>query len=98
MERYSSRTVDELGRIALPGDVRKLLELETGNNLSLTIVGTIVILQRVESDTDTGCCHSKANDFGMITLPTEVRQTMDWKEKDKVALYLTDNLVILKSA
>jgi len=44
MERYSSRTIDELGRIALPGDVRKLLESETGNNLSLIIVGTIVIL------------------------------------------------------
>jgi len=70
MERFSSRTVDELGRIVLQSELRRRLELEKGDKVSLTVVDNIVILQR----TDTGDC--EICELGMITIPADIRQNI----------------------
>ena len=96
MERYSSRAIDDSGKLALHGELRQRLGLETGDSISLTLVDTIVILQRADSNSD--CDTHKLDDLGRVVLPAGLRQTLGWKEKDKVALFHTDNLIILKSA
>lgn len=98
MERYSSRTIDELGRLVLHSDLRKRLALETGNNLSLKPVDTIVILQRAENDAESDYALCPVDELGRLVLPIELRQKLGWKEKDKLALYHTDNIIILKQA
>ena len=98
MERFSSRTLDELGRLTLHSELREMLGLGTGDKVCLTIVGTIIVLQRAEGEIEPRCAVSQMNDLGMIELPSEHRQTLGWKEKEKIALYHTDNMVILKSA
>ena len=98
MERYSTRTIDDLGRIVLPSDARKKLELEAGDKLSITIVETIVILHRGSDASTSECASCQVSDLGMIELPREVRQKLGWNVKDQVALYLTENVVILKLA
>ena len=92
MERYSSRKVDELGRIILHGDLRKKLGLDEGARITPTVIGSVVILQR----TDTGEC--EVSELGMITLPAEVRQQMLWKAMSEIAVYHTDSMLILKTA
>ena len=98
MERFSSRTLDELGRLVLHSELRQMLGLDTGDKVSLTLVGTIVILQCTEGDIEPGYAVSQVSDLGVIDLPREYRETLGWKEKDKIALYHTDNVVILKAA
>ena len=98
MERYNSRIVDELNRISIPSGLRKELCINTGDKFSLTVVGTITVMQKVEGDAGSACAICEINDLGLITLPAEVRQPMGWKERDSIALYHTDNLLILKSA
>ena len=98
MERYKSRGVDELGRIVLPSDLRTELNLDTEDKVSLTAVSTIVILQKAECNEDAGCYLCDVSELGMIKMPAELRQQMGWNEKDRLALYHTDNLMILKSA
>jgi len=98
MERYSSRTVDELGRLVLHSDLRQRLGLETGDSVSFTLVDTIIILQKAEDDLESACATSKVSELGMIDLPVEQRRKLGWETKDKVALYHTDNMVILKLA
>ena len=98
MERYSSRTIDEMGRLSLHSEIRKVLGLETGDKISLKLIGTIVILRRAESDSEKDCVVCQVSDIGMINLPVEIRQALGWKEKDKIAVYCVDNIVILKSA
>jgi len=100
MERFSARTIDEMGRLALHGDLRQRLGLDTGESVSFVMVGTLVIMQRADgtpaaADTD---AISQMNDLGMVTLPKAMRQKLGWREGNKVALYLTDELVIIKSA
>ena len=97
MERYSARTLDELGRLSLHSELRKRLGFETGDKLSLKVVDTIVILQRVDGDAGADCAVSQISDIGMFELPKEIRQTLGWNVKDKIAVYHTDNLIILKS-
>lgn len=102
MERFSSRTIDELGRIVIHIDLRRLLILETGDKVSLTLVGTLVIMQRVEDCSEDAvgpvCALSTISELGMIKLPAEFRKRLGWEAKEKVALYHTDNMVIMKSA
>jgi bifunctional DNA-binding transcriptional regulator/antitoxin component of YhaV-PrlF toxin-antitoxin module len=102
MERYSARTIDEVGRLVLHSDLRQRLGLETGDTVSLTVVGTIAIMQRVEgiSEGETGpvCVLSTVNEIGMFELPAELRKWLDWETKDRIAMYHTDDLVILKLA
>lgn len=102
MERYSARTVDELGRLTLHSDLRKRLGLETGDKVSLMLVDTILILRRAqgcaEGESQSGCLCCPVSELGMIELPIEIRQKLSWKENAQVALYHTDNIIILKSA
>ena len=98
MERYKSRGVDEFGRIVLPSDLRVEMNLDTGDKVSLTVVSTIAILQKAECSEDAGCYLCDVSELGMINLPAELRQQMGWEVKDRLALYHTDNLMILKSA
>ena len=96
MERYSSRTVDELNRLVLHSELRNKLGLNTGDKVSLKTLDTIVILRKLEGDSDCAVC--QIDELGMIELPKELRQQLGWKAKDKIALYNTDNIIILKSA
>jgi len=98
MERYSSRTIDELGRLVLHGELRKLLGLETGDKVSLTLVDSIVILQKSDDDSKLNSVVCQVSDLGMIDIPREARQRLGWDTKDKIALYHTGNIIILKSA
>ncbi|MCL2400778.1 MAG: AbrB/MazE/SpoVT family DNA-binding domain-containing protein [Defluviitaleaceae bacterium] len=98
MERYSSRVIDEQGRLVLHGTLRKKLGLETGDKISLSVVDTIVILQKVKNRPESESAVCEVDQLGMISLSKELRQTLNWKTKDEIALYHTDNLIILKSA
>ena len=44
MEQYSTRKIDELGRLVLHSELRSKLNLEAGSKVSLTHVDTIFIL------------------------------------------------------
>ena len=94
MERYSTRTLDEMGRLVLHSELRERLNLDAGTKVSLTLVGTIIALQRIEGNIKPEHS-SQINDLGMLELPREHRQTLGWKEKDKIALYHTGNMIIL---
>ena len=98
MEQFSGRTLDELGRLSLHGELRQRLGLDTGDKVSLTLVGTIIVLQRIEGDTEPGYAVSQVSDLGVIDLPCEYRQSLGWKEKDKIAMFHTDKMIILKAA
>jgi len=89
--------VDEFGRISIPSQLRKELEINTGDKISLTAVSTIVVMEKATGDVVAECHVCDVSELGMITLPLELRQQMGWQTKDELLLYHTDNLMILKS-
>jgi len=98
MERYSARTIDELNRIVIHSELRQKLGLETGIKVSLQVIDTIVVMRKTDAEAEKDCYVSQVSDLGMIELPAELRKQMSWKTADKIALYNTDNLIILKTA
>jgi len=98
MERYSLRTIDELNRIVIHSELRQKLGLETGAKISLQAIDTIVVMRRTEAEPKQDCYVSQVNELGMVELPAELRKQMGWNVADGIALYSTDNLLILKSA
>jgi len=97
MERYSSRTIDELGRLVLHRDLRQRLDIKPGSMVYLKVIDNIVILQCKDSpdEFDSGAC--EVCELGRITIPTKIRDVLGWKEKDKIASYHTGEVVILRS-
>ena len=98
MERYSSRTIDELGRLVLHTELRKLLNLETGDTVTMLVVENIIILRRVNEGLEQGLATSKVDELGRVVIPVEIRNVLGCQAKDKLAVYLTGNIIILKSA
>jgi len=96
MERYSSRAIDEVGRVTIHSELRKKLGLEAGAKISMQAIDTIVILRQTQSNAEDFV--GKISELGMIELPAELRQQMGWKATDRIAVYNTDNLIILKTA
>ena len=96
MERYSNRKIDELGRIVLHGELREKLELESKDKIALTMVDTIVVLQRADSDCNEAY-ESEICELGRVTIPLEIRKAQFWDAGTKIAVYHTDSLVILKT-
>jgi len=98
MEQYNTRKIDGLGRIVLHSAVRRKLAIKVGGKLLATPVDTIVILQHADDNATSENIICEVDQLGMVALPKEIRQTLGWKENDEVALYQSDNLIILKSA
>ena len=98
MERYSLRTIDELNRIVIHSELRQKLGLETGSNISLQAIDSIVVMRQASAASEQDGYVSQVSDLGMIELPAELRKQMGWRVGEKIALYNTDNLLILKSA
>ena len=92
MERYNDRKIDEFGRIILEGTLREHLGIEEGDKIALTVMDSIVVVQRA----DDGDC--VVDELGRITIPADIQQKMSWAAKNEVAVYHTDSLLILKTA
>ena len=97
MEKFQIRTIDELCRVVIPVDFRRKLGLQKGDNVSLTHIGTEVVMQRADSDTNalTVC---NIDFLGRVILPASIRRQMGWGEKGKIAMYHTGDSIILQSA
>jgi len=73
MERYSSKSIDEMRRMVLPLEIRQYMGLEAGTAISLQKISTIVILHHAdEKESASGT----VDELGRITLPTELMQEM----------------------
>jgi len=98
LERYNSRTIDELGRLGLHSELRQRLDLKPGGMVSLKIIDEMVILQHEENFAEFDGVICEINDLGMITVPTQIRDVLGWKEKDKISFHHTNDVIILNSA
>ena len=96
MERFNTRSIDELGMMVIPQDLRQRLGLESGSKLLLHPINTLAILYKIESDAGTNGFAFEMDDLGRIKLSQDIRAKFGWELKDKLAVYGVDNIIILK--
>lgn len=99
-KRNDIQVIDGLGRIRIPFEVRKKLQLHTREKLEICKSGKNIILRkRVHSKTGN---HSYKNnilrvidEFGKLVLPIEIRKEQNFQENDQVKVCVKDDYIIL---
>ena len=92
MKNYNPRTIDELGRLMLPKELREALGLETGMEVVLKPVRDTVILQKPQNSQG---FITTIDELGRIALSKELRETMQWTIGDKIFLLIEDDGVLV---
>jgi len=93
MNQFKNHKVDTLGRTVLSKELCLALGLKSGEtNVSLTAVGSLVIMQ----STNSGGC--SIDHLGRIIIPKEIRQKFNWSDGSELEVYQTDSIAILKTA
>jgi transcriptional pleiotropic regulator of transition state genes len=49
MESGIARKIDDLGRIVIPAETRRLFNIREGDQLSISIEGSAIVLQKLEN-------------------------------------------------
>lgn len=84
------RSLDELGRITLPIEVRKLLGITGGDRVGLRLDGQVIRI----SKTITGMSRP-LDQLGRIAVPIEYRRTLGMQEKAPMDMYIEDGEICL---
>ena len=98
MERYSFCDIDEFGGLVLHAKLRQRLQIKPGDEVSVVLVGTIIILRRIKEGLKPDCAVSKVDEAGRIFLPAELIKKLGWQKRDKLFVYHADDMLILKPA
>ena len=96
MERHSSRTIDEMRKVALPQLLRQKLDLENGSKFWLLPVDTIAILLKAQDKPGSDYIVCEVDELGRMELSHELMQKIGWEIEDKLTFYNIDNLIIIQ--
>jgi len=107
MQMYGTQSIDELGGVVLPKELRRRLRGFGAKDIVLYTIGKIVIMQPMErheeqqpmggNDLEIGRFVSKIDKLGRVELPVELMHEMGWCFGHQIALYFVyDRMVIFK--
>ena len=85
------RKLDDLGRIVLPKDYRKL-EVEDGvTNVAVYYIKDYVIVEILE-----GMGNKKVDGLGRVVIDIEIRNQLGWNEQDEIEVWKFGKYFVLK--
>lgn len=88
MRKGIVRRLDELGRITLPMEYRRTAGIKPCDRVGIILDGEIIrIVLAVEEKMFIGM-DRPVDDMGRISLPMEIRQTLNYSERQKVDMYV----------
>lgn len=92
------RKVDQLGRVVLPKELRKTLNIqEIEDFLEIYVEDNRIILKKYEEDAATTGMVRRVDQLGRIVLPIELRRNMDIaEEKDALEIFVDGEKIVLK--
>lgn len=91
------RRVDQLGRIVIPKEIRRVLNIiEITDSLEIYLEKKDIILQKINGKLENGVSR-KVDQLGRIVLPVEIRRTLDIvEEKDSLEIFIEEDKLYLK--
>jgi len=92
------RKVDQLGRIVIPKELRRTLQIvEIEDSLEIFVENDTIVLKKYDENADIYGVIRRVDQLGRIVLPIELRRKLDiLVEKDSLEIYVEGNSVILK--
>lgn len=101
-----NRTIDELGRVILPSVLLQEQGWAPGNKVVFSTIGETVtlelwnLLDETPDDPSAAEAHPKEtltiDNLGRITIPQQLRKTLNWGTRDKIAIRTANNTIILE--
>ncbi len=85
------RKIDELGRITLPIEVRRMFEISSDDRVGLNLDGQVIRVSKTIVGMNRPLDH-----LGRIALPIEYRRTLGLKEKDPVDMYIDNGEICIQ--
>lgn len=82
------RRIDDLGRIVIPKEIRKQLNIEEGERLAVTCKNGNVYFEKVKLTIG-------MDDLGRINVPKEIRETVGIEENDLFKVSVEENKICL---
>lgn len=94
------QVIDELGRIRIPFEIRKRLQLHTREKLEIYTSGKNIILKKRVNEKSNKLNNANIilrviDEFGRLVLPIEIRKEQNFKENDQVKFCVKDDYIIL---
>lgn len=88
MARGIIRRIDHLGRITLPMEYRRILDIEEGQAMDLYLDGGSIRLNKGKG--------RNLDELGRYTLPIEIRRSLRFEDRQKVDLYIEDGAICIR--
>lgn len=89
------RKLDNLGRISLPKEYRRILGIVAGAQVDMWLDQDIIRIKLYDKNSPRGIVRC-LDDLGRICLPKEYRRTLNIKEVDPVDMYLDKCIICIK--
>ncbi|MFA7636836.1 MAG: AbrB/MazE/SpoVT family DNA-binding domain-containing protein [Monoglobales bacterium] len=92
------RRIDQLGRIVVPKELRRALNIvEVKDLLEIYLENGSIILEKIKTNQSSGRVSRKVDQLGRIVLPVELRRNVDIvEEKDSLEIFIDGEKIILK--
>lgn len=92
------RKVDHFGRIVIPKELRKALNItELIDSLEIFFEDSAIVLRKITSEINSAILSRKVDRLGRIVLPIEIRRNLDIvEEKDALEIFVEEDKLYLK--
>jgi|GEM_PF-2259987 looped-hinge helix DNA binding domain, AbrB family len=92
--RGITRKLDELGRITIPMEIRKTLNINVGDKMGMYINESVMHLVKA-SNGFTGIARN-LDELGRWTIPMECRRTLGFQERQKLDIYVIEGEILIE--
>ena len=92
------RKVDHFGRIVIPKELRKALNIvELMDSLEIFFEDSSIVLKKITEEVNSAILSRKVDRLGRIVLPIEIRRNLDIvEEKDALEIFVEEDKLYLK--
>ena len=92
------RKVDELGRVVIPSEIRKIFDFVEKSPVELSVHGTDLILEipKINENAEGIGLIKLFDELGRITIPIEIRNKLGFEVKSEIEILIEGRSIILR--
>ena len=90
------RKIDELGRIVIPIELRRNLDMNPTDTIEIYKESDSIIIEKHIKSNETTSTVRAIDELGRFVIPIELRKNLDIEEKDPLQIFVDNNKIIFK--
>lgn len=92
------RSIDELGRLVFPIEIRKILDINEGDKIEIYVIDNKIVCKKhtaISNDFNTSVVRP-LDALGRTVIPMEVRKLLSLPHKAKMQIFIDGDAIVLK--